>query len=121
MGGYADSTYYGKLDVLVDLLMDGKITQEVYDEKSLEYLDVELCLYDGWLARHFNSTAEYLYEAVQCESDTGDDDLPRPFYEMVAHAEKEIAIFRKRHHDDIADEFEWWLNEAKESHACTKA
>ncbi len=110
MGGYADSTYYGKLDVLVDLLMDWKITQETFDRKSLEYLDDELGWSDGWLASHFNSTAEYLLESVE-----SDDELPRPFDEMVKIAEDEIACFKKHGYD--ASCMETWLERAKEMYA----
>lgn len=112
MGGYEDSKFYGKLEVLCDLLHARKITQETFDNKLLEYLDDELGWSDGWLANHYDSTAEYLVEML----DEGNE-LDRPFEEMVDLAEKEIAIFRKHNDSFHADMFERWLNEAKEAYA----
>ena len=112
MGGYEASKYYEKQEALLDRMLKGEITRQQFLEEDLKNLDDELGWSDGWLAAHYNSTAEYLVESVM-----EGNDLDEPFEDMVAQAEKEIAVFRKHNDTFTANMLEGWLNEAKEAYA----
>ena len=107
MLGQNECKFFDKLEVLADLLCAGKIDNKVLDEYGLKYMEYELFCGNDWFVRHFDGTADYLLE---CDP----NELGRPFDELAAHAEKEIALFRKYGYNDMADSMERMLNEAKD-------
>ena len=108
--GYEDSKYYGILGKLTDNLMEGRISQEQFDEANLKALDDELGWPDKggeWLAHHYNSTAEYLADSV-----IDGTELAKPLEELIEEAKKEIAIFRKHGFHGEADMMQGMLERA---------
>lgn len=88
MSGPNDSKYYERLNCLIE---SGEILGDTGKEKALKYLEEELNWPDhggDWLAHHYNSAAEFLWDNCMAPSDK-DFDL------YVKLAKKEIEIFSK--------------------------
>ena len=85
-----DSTYYTRLDDLVNL-RDAGLPNDEFTKRVLALMDEELAD-DMWLRNHMNSTAEYL---TDCESIEDAERCGFTIDQLLYQAREEIKIFRK--------------------------